>query len=82
MLLISHITIALASLLFAGIAYFRPAPSRLNISYVLVGLTVATGTVLTVRSPAHLMQTCATGLVYLVIVFAAIFSARAKLARN
>lgn len=79
MLLIIHILIALSSLLVAGLAYFRPSAGRLHASYALVFLTVATGTVLTVSLPAHLMQSCVTGLMYLSVVFVAIFAARLKL---
>ena len=82
MLLILHISIALSSLAVAGLAYFKPNQTSLRTSYALVGLTAATGTILTIQMPAHLMQTCATGLVYLGVVFTAIVSARQKLANN
>ena len=81
MLLLSHIIIALVSLLAAGLALVKPGSRSLNFSYVLVGLTVATGTILTVQSPAHLMQACATGLIYLAMAFALIAAARQRLAR-
>lgn len=82
MLLISHILIALTSLLTAGLAFFKPTTKRLRISYVLVGLTVASGSVLIVERPAHMVQSCTTGLVYLAVVFAAIIAAHYKLARD
>jgi len=81
MLLIAHIIIALSSLVAAGFALLKPSTRRLRTSYILVGLTVATGTVLTVQLPAHLLHTCVTGLVYLGVVFTAIIAARLKLAR-
>ena len=81
MLLISHITIALLSLLGAGLAVARPGRQILGASYTLVGLTAATGTVLTLQSPAHLMQACATGLAYLAVAFALTLAARQRLAR-
>lgn len=79
MLLLIHILIALSSLVLAGLAWLRPSSRRLNASYALTFLTVATGTVLTVQLPGHLLQSCVAGLMYLGMVFAAIFAARAKL---
>lgn len=81
MLLISHITIALLSLLGAGLAVARPSRQLLGASYGLVGLTVATGTLLTLQSPAHLMHACVTGLTYLAVAFALTLVARHRLAR-
>jgi hypothetical protein len=81
MLLIIHISIALLSLVSAGFALIKPNSSRLRTSYVLVGLTLASGTILTATLPAHLLQACATGLVYLAVVFMAIIAARLKMAR-
>ncbi|GAC1371051.1 MAG: hypothetical protein NVSMB39_4460 [Candidatus Saccharimonadales bacterium] len=82
MLLISHIIIALLSLVAAAAAFFKPSQVTLRASYILVGLTLASGTALVITLPAHLMQTCVTGLTYLAFVFSAILAARHKLVRG
>lgn len=80
MILLTHILIALASLVFAAIAFIRPTRSRLHLSYLLTGLTIATGTYLVISAPAHMIQSCLTGLVYLGVITTAIVSAQHKLA--
>jgi hypothetical protein len=82
MLLIIHITIALSSLIATGLAFFVPTNGKLRASYSLVGLTVASGTVLIVARPTHLVQSCTTGLLYLGLVFTGIILARQKLVRG
>jgi hypothetical protein len=80
MILPIHIIIATASLVFTGILYFYPSVNKLYTSYVLVALTLITGFYLTLSKPAHLTQTCITGLAYLAIVALGIVHARNKLA--
>jgi hypothetical protein len=55
---------------------------KLNISYILVGATLATGIYLTIVNPASMLRTCTTGLVYVVIVTAGIAIARRKLSTH
>lgn len=80
MILIAHIIIALASVLYTGLMYFSPTRNKLRVSYALVGLTVASGTWLIVANPAHMVQSCMSGLAYLCVVFFGIALARHKLA--
>jgi hypothetical protein len=80
LLLLSHIIIALSGLVVTTAAYFRPSKALLRTAYTLAGLTLASGTYLTIISPAHIVQTCITGLVYFVFVTFGIVSARKKLA--
>jgi hypothetical protein len=80
LLLLSHIIIALSGLAVTTVAYFRPSKALLQTSYALAGLTLASGTYLTIISPAHIMQTCITGLVYFGFVTYGIVSVRKKLA--
>ncbi len=81
MILLAHIIIALVSLGSTTYAFFHPTRLTLRISYLLVALTVATGTYLILMSPAHMLQTCTTGLVYLGVVTLGILAARQRLAR-
>lgn len=82
MILILHIVIALSSLLYTTYAFFLPSARKLQVSYGLVGLTLASGTFLVIRNPAHLLQSCTTGFLYLAIVTVGIITARHKLAAN
>ncbi len=68
MLLISHIIIALSSIVYSTFLFFVPTKRNLRISYGLVGLTLTSGTLLVVVSGARILQTCTTGLMYLGIV--------------
>lgn len=80
MLLIAHITIALGSMVLAGLAMFSPTRTKLLVTYGLIGGTLASGTVLVVASSSNLMQSCITGLGYLAGVGFATVLARHKLA--
>ncbi len=74
-----HIAIALSSVIFTGFVYIRPSQNKLRGSYVLVGLTVASGTWLIVSNPSHMVESCITGLVYLGVMFFGLGFARHKL---
>ena len=68
MLLIVHVGIALSSVVYTAWSFFRPSQIKLNICYVLVALTIGTGTALVFQYPASLPAACATGLLYLQVV--------------
>jgi hypothetical protein len=82
MILLTHITVAVASLISTGITYFYPSKAKLNISYVLVALMLITGFYLIITKPAHMTQTCIEGLVFLGVVSYGLVSARRKLAQT
>jgi hypothetical protein len=82
MILLLHIAIALASMIYTGYVFFSPSRAKLRGSYALVALTIASGTYLVVDKPSHMVQACATGLVYLGVIFAGIVAVRLKLART
>ena len=79
MIVVAHILIALASLVVTAYAFFQPSSSKLNISYVLTGLTLASGTYLVVSRPSHILQACVTGLAYLGLIFAGIIATHYKM---
>ena len=79
MLLVAHIAIAVSSVIYTALVYFAPTQTKLNASYVLVGLTVASGTWLIIANPAHMVQSCISGLVYLGVEFFGIILARNRL---
>ena len=82
MILLLHVAIALSSLAVTALAFVSPKQSLLNASYVLVVLTILTGTYIAVESPAHMVQACMSGLVYTAVVMGGIGAARRKLIRE
>ncbi|MET0979718.1 MAG: hypothetical protein ABWX90_00485 [Candidatus Saccharimonadales bacterium] len=79
MILLTHIMIALSSVIYTTMLLVRPSQTKLLTSYVLVAATLASGIYLTVINPANMLRTCTTGLVYVVIVTAGIAIARKRL---
>ena len=80
MILIFHILTAISSVLYTAYVFFYPSQSKLRISYLGLTLTILTGTYLVITKPAHLTQTCVTGLVYIGVMLAGILAVRHKLA--
>lgn len=80
MLLVTHVLIALSSIVLTGMAYLSPSQRKLRTSYGLVGLTLASGTALVITTHSPLLSSCMTGLVYLGIVMSGILLAQRRLA--
>lgn len=80
MIIILHVLIALTSLGLITYTYFRPSTKNLRASYALTALTIASGFYLVWAEPAAMIKACTTGLVYLVVMTAAIAMTQAKLA--
>jgi hypothetical protein len=79
MIVILHVIIALSSIALASYAFMRPSASILRISYGLVGMTFASGFYLVWSAPAHMLQACISGVVYITVVSVAIVAAKHKL---
>jgi hypothetical protein len=82
MLLILHIVIATASLVFTGISYMHPSKNKIGAAYVLVAATLASGTALVLQDHSKLTQSCQTGLAYLAVVTVGILLTQRKLAKQ
>lgn len=80
MILALHILIALGSVGYTTYVFFAPTTAKLRASYALVALTLLSGTYLAVSNPAHILQTCVSGLIYTGAVSVGIAFARKKLA--
>lgn len=78
MILLLHISIALLGIAVSGLTYIVPSKRMFQASYLLVGGTLTTGTVLVLNNPAHLGTACVSGLVYLAFVGATIGAAHIK----
>jgi hypothetical protein len=79
-LLISHITIALASLVITTAAAITPSKLKLIISYSLISMTLVSGTILVITTHQPLLSSCETGLIYLAIALSGVFVSNHRLA--
>lgn len=82
MLIAIHVSIAISTLVYASYLYFRPAPENFSLVYLLLGSTIASGTLLVFIANANLLKTCLTGLAYIGLVSASIAGAKYKLAKQ
>lgn len=82
MILISHVIIAILSIILGSSAFLKPSEWLLRLTYVSIVLTFGTGTYLIVTSPAHLLQACASGITYLVVISFVTAKARSKFMRS
>ncbi len=78
MVLLIHIAIAISSILVAFYTLFSPTKSRLQASYALTGLTLASGSYLVITGQSNLLHACISGLAYLTIAYTAIIAAQKK----
>ena len=79
MLLIMHVSVALSSLVMASIVMFNPTKSRLYMTYGLEAAVLVSGTSLVVLSDTNLLQSCVTGLLYLMAISSATILGKYKL---
>jgi hypothetical protein len=80
MALLLHITIALLSILVTTYIFLSPSKAALRGSYVLIILTLASGTYLVASTQTHIVQSCLMGLIYLSISVVGLASAHRRLA--
>jgi hypothetical protein len=79
MLVLLHVLIALASIIYTAYVYFYPSAGKLPATYALFVLTFLTGTYLVWSKPGHLTESCISGLIYFALVSYGIVAARQKL---
>ncbi|HSH17748.1 MAG TPA: hypothetical protein VK978_00025 [Candidatus Saccharimonadales bacterium] len=79
MALFMHVLVALSSLVYAGYTFYGPSKKKLRASYVLVVLTLISGTYLVVSTHSPLLTACTTGLIYLTVVLSGLAAAQRKL---
>lgn len=82
MLLLLHIIIAVASIAYTTYLFIAPSTAKLRTSYSLVAATIASGTFLVIINPAHIVQACMAGLLYICVILVAIVAAQRKLAKQ
>jgi hypothetical protein len=81
MLLITHITIALASLVFVGATFLKPKEQWFSISFSLIAATLFSGSLLVFSTKSILAPACLSGIVYLSFVSSVLFIANYKLVK-
>lgn len=82
MILITHIIIALSSLVATTVLAFAPSQMKMRISGVLIALTLGSGTYLVISTHSPLLQSCVTGLAYLAVALTGVAIGYYRLARQ
>lgn len=82
MLLLTHITIALLSVVWTTYVVAMPSKTKIKGSWGMVAATLITGTALVMSTGQHILQACITGLVYTAFVTAGIVLAQRRLAHQ
>lgn len=82
MIVLTHISIAFASMLLTSLAYFQPSKTKLKASLMFVALTLASGTYLVVSTHSNMLSACVSGLTYLGIVGLGLVLAARRLAAD
>ena len=68
MIVLIHVLIALTSIIFSSLLVIFPSKTKLRLSYLLIGLTLASGTLLVITTHVSILKTCISGLIYLAFV--------------
>lgn len=82
MILLTHIVIALTSIVFSGLLFMFPSKTKLFVSYGLVLLTLISGTFLVWSAPTHVLSATISGLTYIAIVAVPISISRKKVIKS
>jgi hypothetical protein len=81
MLIFIHVIIAITSIIIATIGFISPSLKKLALSYGFILATVASGTLLMITVPSHILQSCLSGLSYLTIASMATIATHVRLRR-
>ena len=65
MIILLHVGVALLSILYTTLLFFKPARHKFYPAYGLIGFTLASGTYLVVSTHAQVLGACMSGLIYL-----------------
>lgn len=79
MLLMAHIGITLFGLIFTAVTYAYPNGQRIQISFVLLAATIASGSVLAIVSQGGLMRACVSGHLFSAVMYMGIYAAQSRL---
>ena len=80
MILVVHILLAIASILYSIFTVFNPSSTKVKNIYILTSGTLLSGAVLIVTTPASFEKFCISGLLYIgIIALCIIFGKRSLL---
>ena len=82
MFILTHVTIALLSLVFTAVTFIRPSQQKLRIASLLVGATIATGTFLVIQTHSSMLSVCLIGLFYIGGSLGALLAVKQRLAHQ
>jgi hypothetical protein len=82
MVLITHIVLALSSLVIASFAWLTPSALKLRVSQFFVAATLSSGTYLVISTHSNMISACVSGLAYLAFVAVLLIHANHKLANE
>ena len=77
--LASHIVIALSSIAYTTVLFFKPSKTRFYKAYGLVVLTLISGTYLVSIAHTNILHSCISGLIYLGVISVAMIPAHVRL---
>ncbi len=77
--IITHTLVALTSLIYASYLYLYPSKAKFNISYVLAGFSLISGSYLVGTANAKILGACLSGLLYISFIAFSILAAHRKL---
>ena len=81
-MLFIHLAVALTSIIVTGSAVARPSRVRLRFSYLMVVLTIISGTFLVGATHSPMLSACISGLVFIGVSLIAIVIAQRRLVGN
>ena len=82
MVLITHVIIALLSVLVSSSLLVRPSRKGFYLSYIMIFSTILSGTYLVVSTHSALLPACEAGLTYLIIVAGLVLIAHHRWIKN
>lgn len=82
MLLVLHILAALGGIGLTTYSYLSPSIAKIKTSYLMVLLTITTGTIIIIRDHLSILSVCLSGLLYIGFTVSGLIAAQAKLAKQ
>lgn len=79
MILLIHIIIALASVAWASVTFFKPTHKKFITSYALILATIGSGTALIIVDSSAMLHACVSGLIYVTVISIVTVAAQTKL---
>lgn len=81
-IVLTHVVIATTSLLLSTVSAIFPSRTKLRASYVFIGLTLISGTVLVLVTKQPILKTCEAGLAYLAVATSGVLVSARRLAAS